>query len=110
MIAVQAHGASRWKTVVPVDDNCRLSSDDYVIAARLSLGVAPCGNMPSHCGYCLKRVGSEGIDSLHALSCVHLKGREVTHRHDAVQDAIAEYATLASCALSSGINSPFDMC
>ena len=95
LIAIQAPAASRWKTTLPNESDCRLDCDSYVVAARMNLGVAPYGNMPDHCGYCMKRIGSVGADSLHALSCVYLKGRQVTQRHDAVQDAVAEYAVRA---------------
>jgi hypothetical protein len=95
LISIQSYGASRWKTVLPCDDACELADDDYIIAARMNLGVAPCSTMPSHCGFCKNHIGYGGVNSLHALSCVHLKGGEVTQRHDAVQNELQKWCTNA---------------
>jgi hypothetical protein len=104
MLACRAPGASFWKTATPIDSDSHLPCADYVCCAKMCLGVASFASMPSKCGYCLKKIGCTGIDSLHALSCVYLKGREVTQRHDDTQRKLEMYAGRAGVGYISHQN------
>ena len=92
MNSIRAPGASKWKTAVPCEQACRLNNSDYIIAAKMNVGVKPFDIMPSMCSRCNKVIGSSGVDSLHALSCQYLKGKQVTHRHDQIQHVLETVA------------------
>jgi hypothetical protein len=91
LLAASAKGASIWKIAVPVDQLCRLTDAQFIIAARVSVGMPPCDVMPNICGQCRRRVGSDDC-STHALACNYLKGTLATDRHDGIQLPIERFA------------------
>jgi hypothetical protein len=96
LLATSARGAALWKVAVPLDQYCRLTDSEYIIATRVNLGMQPCEVMPNICGKCRRRVGTDDC-STHALSCNYLKGTLGTVRHDTIQKAIVIFACRAGC-------------
>ena len=99
--ATTATGAWGWKVVQPEDPRMRLSDVEYVIAARLNLGLRPfpaqtMAVLPVHCPLCTHRMTGEPVslhdDPWHWLSCVSMNNGEGSRRHDAVVDAIGRVA------------------
>lgn len=52
--------------------------------------------MPSQCGQCSAPIAADDGTATHGLTCPHLKGTEITRRHDEVQLAIETHARRAS--------------
>ncbi len=91
---VHRSGKTHSPSITSVASTC---SADYIVAARMNLGVAPFSNMPSSCGFCSKPIGNDGVNALHGLCCQYdnLKGSDITHRHNDVQHVVETYASRA---------------
>lgn len=85
--AVCARSASVWKVALPIDDDTKLANNDYRIAVRHDLGIAPFDVMPNVCPLCESTIGVDD-QAYHALSCNALKSTILTDRHDDVQACI----------------------
>ena len=95
MKCITAKGACRWKSALPVENLCKLSNQDYHIACRVNLGLPPADIMPSSCPKCNEKIGYDPVSSLHFLSCLYMKGKEITDRHNAVQYVVELFCNRA---------------
>ena len=91
IVCLQQRGAGAWLTVPPLHRALRLSTDQFRVAIRLRLGLAPIDDMPESCLFCTKSGGRNlKADPSHFLSCRHkVTLGAVTHRHNVLVDVLA---------------------
>ena len=86
LVAVSAPRAWAWKSVAPTSKELELTDTQYRLAARLNLDLQPMEGAAALSDDCSLCGGSNAIrnDPWHYLSCVKLRRREITVRHDDV--------------------------
>jgi len=99
--AITRPGTAVWKAVRPDGPHLRLADNEFAIAARQSLGLRPfptraMSALPDDCHLCTASANGDRrsllADPWHWLSCSSLKMTEVSHRHNAVADAVGRVA------------------
>jgi hypothetical protein len=94
--AVSAPRAWAWKNVVPMTQDTDMCDEHYRIAARMNLRLPPIDGMdslPDDCPLCNKKDAIR-TDWWHFLTCIKVKPRELTARHDEVVNVLYRSALL----------------
>ena len=85
-----------WLTALPSSEHSwTLSDEEFLIAARLRMGLPPHDRLPLVCSCGISR------DDMptHCLSCIPPAGASVTYRHDLVKNVLAYWARTAGAAV-----------
>ena len=88
--------AGAWLTALPSSEHgWTLSDEEFLIAARLRMGLPPHDRLPRICSCGVSR---DDMPS-HCLSCIPPAGASVTYRHDLVKNVLAYWARIAGAAV-----------
>ena len=88
--------AGAWLTALPsAEFGWTLSDEEFLIAARIRMGLPPHDRLPPVCACGFSRADMPS----HCLSCIPSAGASVTHRHDLVKNVLAYWARIAGAAV-----------
>ena len=96
VLSCSGKNAGAWLTALPSSDyGWSLSDEEFLIASRIRMGLAPHDRLPLVCSCGVSR----GDIPTHCLSCVPPSGATVTFRHDLVKNVIAYWSRVAGAAV-----------
>ena len=97
LLSCSSKGASAFLLAFPSSALLRMADSDVKVAIRLRLGLPPlpADQMPRTC-VCEAR-SSVTADPWHCMSCVSIRRKAVTARHDCVLNLLATFAKTHNC-------------